>query len=325
MKRRAMLAGFGTAMTVGPCTVAAQQQDRVWRIGWLANTPLTIRDSQNYWEAFRVELQRLGWIERKNVIFELRFASGVAERYPALARELIESGVDVIVAASGDSASLAARDSTKTIPVVFITSPDPLGAGLVATLARPGGNLTGIASMSRDLIGKRMEMLKDAFPSATRIGYLTSFARTPFYDDAARAAAALGLQLVPVTLAAADSLAGAISGQSNIDAWFVAETTLFLARREEITSAFAALRRPVMYSNSVFVRAGGLISYGADFFDQSRRGAHFVDRILRGARPADIPVEQPVKLELAVNLRTARAQGLTIPPSVLARADEVVE
>ncbi len=253
----------------------------------------------------------------------MRFADGVADRYAGFVRELIDGGVDVIVATGGVRAPLAARDATSTIPIVFTAVPDPVAEKLVASLARPGGNVTGLATMSTELIGKRLEMLRDAFPNVQRIAYLTTGA--PWAANTADVAAGLGLQWNPVEVARLEDLPGAIAARNNVDAWFIEEHTLTIAWRNQIAALLATQRKPAMYPMTMFVESGGLIAYGVDFITQGRRAAWYVDKILRGASPAMLPVERPNTFELAVNLRAARSQGLTIPPSVLVRADVVIE
>lgn len=256
--------------------------------------------------------------------FELADSDGEFDRLPAVARELVGRRVDLIVVAGG-LAALSVRDATKTIPVVFVGGADPLGQGLVASLARPGGNLTGLSNMSNELIAKRLQLLMEITPGATRVAYLTYAPGAGGFDgEAARAAAALGLQWHVVSVARQPDLAAAIAGYTGADTWYVGDSILIFPR-DQVPSLLAAHRKPAIYPVNAFARAGGLLSYGANTFALWRRSASCVDRILRGAHPADIPVEQPRHFELTVNMATARAQGITVPLSLLLRADEVIE
>ena len=323
MRRRNLATTIG-GMFALPLAALAQQHGKVRRIGLLSNNPWTDQYALGFWAEFRSELERFGWKEGRDVVFELASSDGVFERLPAVARELVGRGVGLIVVAGG-LAALAVRDATRTIPVVFVGAADPLGTGLVDSLARPGGNLTGLANLSFELIPKRLQLLVEVANGARRIAYLTTkTGGAAFDEEAARVAAALGLQWSPVKVSDEGELAATITEKIDVDAWYVGDPILTLAR-EKVVSAFAALRKPVIYPNSGYVRLGGLLSYGANAYAISRRAAWFTDRILRGTKPADLPVEQPAVLELQVNLRTAQAQGITIPQSVLHRADEVID
>lgn len=324
MRRRGLLAIAGAASLMLPRVARAQAPGKISHIGLLSNDAHTSRNAQAAWGAFREELQRLGWAENRTVAFELADSDGEFDRLPAVARELVGRQVDLIVVAGG-LASLAVRDATKTIPVVFVGGTDPLGLGLVASLARPGGNLTGLSNMSNELIVKRLQLLMEIAPDARRFAYLTYASGAGSFDDeAARAASALGLQWHVVSVARQPDLTAAITGHTGAEAWYVGDSTLIFPR-EQVPSLLATHRKPAVYPNNTFARAGGLLSYGANTFALWRRAASYVDRILRGARPADIPVEQPSHLELVVNMATARAQGIALPHSVLLRADEVIE
>ena len=322
MKRRAFLAAVGVALAA-PRLGRAQQSGKVYRIGWLGNSKLDSPEAIRIWDAFRLELQRWGWSEGRNITFVHRFADGVLERHPQLARELVELKVDLIMTTSGTGAA-AAKNASGTIPVVFAFVPNAVELGLVASLARPGGNLTGLQTSGVELVGKRLELLKEAFPRISRIGYLAVPASL-YNQEASRAAEKLGVQLLSAKVERAEDLSAAFAAPMRADAWFIGEAILYFAKRKTIVEAIATLRRPAMYSSTLFVDVGGLMAYSADQVDQIRRAAGLVDKILRGAKPADLPIEQPTRFELAINLKTARQLGITIPPSFLARADRVIE
>ena len=300
--------------------VLAQPPVRIKRIGWLGNSAPVTPEAAAVVDAFRLELQRLGWTEGRNVEFERRYAEGVVDRLPRFARELIEHNVDVIFA-TGIGAR-AAKEATETIPIVFAAVPDPVGTGLVASLARPGGNLTGLSSQSPELVGKRLQLLKETAPRIRRVAYLTD--QTDSNPELRQAAAVLGVELLPAKAQRAEDLVGAFAAGKRADAWFVPDRAMHFAERKAIVELVAMQRKPAIYPHTVFVEAGGLMSYAVDLKDQYRRAAGFVDQVLRGAKPADLPVQQPVKFEFVINLKTARALGLKIPQTVLLRADEVI-
>jgi putative ABC transport system substrate-binding protein len=319
--RRRVAVGCAAAL-VSRQLALAQQPGKVYRIGWLGNSPPVTPEALAIWDAFRLELLRCGWSEGRDVVFERRFAEGAADRFPRLARELIEQKVDVIVATSGNAA-FAAKKATDTIPIVFASVPRPVEQGLVASLARPGGNLTGLATQSFELEGKRLQLLKEAFPRIVRVAVLT--AELDQTEELRRAAAALGIELLSVKAQRAEDLVGAVAAGTHAEAWFVADHALYFARRKTVVEHITLQRKPAIYPHIVYVEAGGLMAYAVELKDQFRRAAVFVDKILRGAKPADLPVEQPTKFEFVINLKTAKALGLTIPQSVLLRADEVIQ
>ena len=324
MRRRELIAFLSGTAAAWPLTASAQQERKSYRIGWLGNTRLNTLGSNLAWDGFRRELERRGWTEGRNVSFDLRFAAGLPQRFPQLARELVELKVDLIVATSGPAAR-AAKTATETIPIVFVAVPDPIGQNLVASLARPGGNLTGLTSLTDELIGKRLELLVEAFPTVTQIAYLPDSKQAD--EQTNRAAVALGLHLISANMQRIEieDLRVAIAELTQADAWFVGDHISYYSNREALVALINAQRKPAMYPSSVFVRSGGLISYSVNQLDQFVHAARFVDRILRGAKPADLPVEQPTKFELVVNLKTAKELGLAIAGSILARADEVIE
>jgi putative tryptophan/tyrosine transport system substrate-binding protein len=321
--RRHLLAATLLGLLAAPGSAFAQPKDRLIRIGWLGNTEGGTPQARAIREALLDELQRRGWIQGRNLLIEFRYADGLSDRFPVHARELVDQKVDLIVAVGGNGAD-AAKQVTKTIPVVFVSVPAPVEQGLVDSLARPGGNLTGLSTQSHEIIGKRLGLLKEAFPRTTRVAVLGvgSAVQTELIN---LAAADLSLQLMHTPAEHADELAKVIAAQSAADAWFITDSQLHFAHRKTIVDAIARQRKPAIYPMGAFVAAGGLMSYSLDLKDQFRRAGEMVDRILRGAKPADIPVEQPIKFALAFNLTTARAQGLTIPQSLLLRAEEVIE
>ena len=320
-RRRLLAATLGLLAAPGPAF--AQPKDRLVRIGWLGNTEGGTPQARAIRAALIDELQRRGWVQGRNLVIEFRFAEGVLDRYPVHARELIERQVDLIVAVTALGA-VAAAQATRTIPVVFVSVSAPVEQGLVSSLARPGGNLTGLSTQSDELIGKRLELLKEASPRSTRVALLGT-ASAAQVELANMAAKALGLQLLLVQAAHVDELAPAIAALPQADAWFINESQMHFAHRKTIVELIARQRKPAIYPVSTFVEEGGLMSYSVDQKDQFRRAGEIVDRILRGARPADIPVEQPTKFSLALNQTTAKALGLTIPQSLLLRADEVIQ
>ena len=310
--------------------VRAQTPDRTYRIGVLGAVRLDTPVAARVWDAFRLELQRRGWFEGRNIAFDHRSADGDDERWPGLAQELIERRVDLIVVAAGTGA-LAVKAATRTIPVVFTIVPDPVGQGVVANLARPGGNLTGVGSMSLELAGKRLELLKETFPRIARVALLpyanesTDTVHRAANLDVARAARSLGLQLLPARVQRADDLERAVGALHDADAWYVQDDILYVQYTAAVLRLLAAQRKPAIFAQTFYVEAGGLMSYAVDLPDQFRRAAIYVDRILRGARPADLPVELPRRFELSYNLQTAKAFGLTIPALMLRRADKLFE
>jgi putative ABC transport system substrate-binding protein len=308
--------------------VEAQQTGKIFRIGYLDAG--TASGSAVLVEAFRQELRKLGWIEGKNIIIEYRFAAQKSERRPELAAELVRLKVDLIVVDAGPSA-LAAKGATSTIPIVMTIVADPVGFDLVASLARPGGNVTGNASLSPELITKRLEILKDAVPKLARVGLLrlpTSITTEIQLKELKPTALALKLRLDEIeTQADAKSLEKAFQTvkEKRVGAIITTASRPFFAERKRIVELAIKYRLPAIYFQKEFVDEGGLMSYGADYADLYRRSACYVDKTLKGAKPADLPVEQPKKFEFIVNLKAANQIGLTIPPNVLYRADKVIK
>src|SRR5712691_1197287 len=280
-------------------------------------------------DAFRQGLRDLGYVEGQNIAIEYRFADGRLGRLPELAAELVRLKVDVIVT-PGTPASMAAKKATSTIPIVFAGVADAVGAGLVATLARPGGNVTGLTSISAELGGKRLELLKVVAPKASRVAVLYNPAdrsNVLVLKELQESAPALGLTLHPLAVRGPGEFEGAFAAMTRerVHALFGAAGVLTFEHRKAIVDLAARSRVPAMWGERQFVEAGGLMSYAVNFYDEVRRAAAYVDKILRGARPADLPVERPTQFELVINLKTAKALGLKIPPSLLARADRIIE
>jgi putative tryptophan/tyrosine transport system substrate-binding protein len=309
-------------------TADAQQTGKVPRIGFLDSS--TASGTAGLLEAFRQEMRKLGWIEGKNITIEYRFAEQKSERLPELAADLVRLNVDLIVTTGGPQA-LAAKKATTTIPIVMASGGDPVGAGLVASLARPGGNVTGLSSLG-ELNTKRLEILKDAVPKLGRVGLLRlpggGIADELQLKDLRPAAQALKLKLEEIeTQPDAKGLASALqtAKQKQVNAIMMIPTRPFFAERKRIVELAGKHQLPAIYPQKEFVDEGGLMSYGADQAESYRRVAYYVDRILKGAKPADLPVEQPTKFELVINLKTAKQIGLTIPPELLARANRLIK
>jgi putative ABC transport system substrate-binding protein len=302
----------------------AQQTGKVSRIGFLDNS--TASSIAIFLEAFRQELSKLGWIEAKNVTIEYRFAEQKNERLPELAAELVRLKVDLIVT-SGGTPPLAAKGATTTIPIVMTQSTDPVGEGLVASLARPGGNVTGFSTLAPELNTKRLEVLKDAVPRLSRVGLL----RTPTslqWKEIGPAALALKLKLEEID--AQPDRKGLESffqtaKQKQVGAIMTPAGRRFFVERKRIVELAGKYRLPAIYPQKEYVDEGGLMSYGTDFIDRYRRAAVYVDKILKGAKPADLPVQQATKFEFVINLKAAKQIGLTIPVRVLERANQVIK
>lgn len=300
---------------------------RIARIGRLS--PLSAEADAPNLEAFRKGLRELGWVEGRDFAIEARFAAGQPERLSELASQLARQPVDVILVGSSQGA-LAAKKATSTIPIVMVTTGDPLDVGLVASLAHPGGNLTGVTGLGPALSGKRLELLKEAVPGIKRVAILTnptSAYTAPFMREREGMARALGmhLQVLEANAPAKFERAFAAMAAERAEALMVLTDVMFVTERKRIVEWAARRRIPAVYGEREFVGAGGLMFYGAGLSDMYHRAAFYADRILKGTKPADLPIEQPTKLELVINVRTARTLGLTIPPSVLARADQIVE
>jgi putative tryptophan/tyrosine transport system substrate-binding protein len=326
LRRREFILAFGGAAVAWPLAARAQQAAKPPTIGLLgANTP----SAESQWvAAFVQRLRELGWIEGRTVAIEYRWAEARAERAAEIAAEFVRLKVGVIVTYATTPA-LAAKNATSVIPIVLATSGDPLGTGLVTSLARPGGNVTGSSLQQTDLAGKRLELLRELVPDLRTLAILANVGSPNAVLDMREvraAAGTLGLEVIQFEIRRAEDIAPgfeALKGRAN--ALFIATDPLLFTNRARIHTLAMSARLPAIYPYREYVDAGGLISYGANFPDMFRRAADLVDKILRGAKPGDIPVEQPTKFDLVINLTTAKALGLTIPESLLLRADEVIE
>jgi putative ABC transport system substrate-binding protein len=327
MKKTGLLSILFVVVLLAVADIAeAQQQAKVPRIGWLASgsasgiAPLT--------DAFRQGLRQLGYVDGKNIIIEFRYAEGKFNRLPDLAADIVRLKLDVILVANA-SAIDAAKRATATIPIVMVGPGDPVSLGFIASLARPGGNVTGLSLLATELAGKRLELLKEAFPKIFRVAVLR--ATGPEQEQQMReieiAAQMLGIQIQSVHVQSPDDFENGFSTitKGRPDALLIVRSSLIRIHATRITAFTEKRRLPTMYDDKLFVENGGLMSYGTNTLDFYRRAATYVDKILKGAKPADLPVEQPMNFELVINLKTAKQIGVTIPPNVLARADKVIK
>ena len=329
MDRRTFISTVGAGILIAPVGGAAQQSGKVPRIGFLSPSSPSDPRTQRFREAFRQGLLALGWVEGQNIAIEYRWAEERTERLADLASELVSLKVDVIVAAT-TPAIQPMKQATRTIPIVMAVAADPVATGFVANIARPGGNITGLSMMAPGLLGKQMQLLKEVVPKISRVALLwnpANVSNTPQLPHVQDAARALAVRLQPLEA----------RGPGDIDSAFVAMTreragavivlvdSMFVAHRTRIAGLAAKSRLPAVYGLTDHAEAGGLMAYGPNVADLYRRAAAYVDKILKGAKPADLPVEEPTKFELVINLKTAKALGLTIPPSVLVRSDQVIE
>ncbi len=305
----------------------AQQAGKVYRIGVLERISPAL-NAANF-DAFRQGLQELGYVEGRNLVIEYRSADGRPERFPDLATELVHLNVDLILT-RGTPATLAAKKATGTLPVVMAASGDPVGAGVVASLARPGGNVTGLSAVVADLMGKRLELLREVLPAVSQIAAILNMSNPAIvleWKELEMAAQRLGVQLQLLDVRTPEDLERAFDAsiRQHVGALVVGIDDLTQMHKRVIVELAAKHWLPAIYASREFVDAGGLITYGVSYPHLYHRAAGFVDKILRGAKPADLPIEQPMKFELVINLKTAQALGLTIPPIVLFRADEVIQ
>jgi putative ABC transport system substrate-binding protein len=315
------------SVLLAPCFPAeAQPAKKVFRIGLLA--PFSASSGTARRDAFLQGLHELGYVEGKNIAIEYRYTEGELDRLPDLAAELVRLNVDVIVTAAISSVR-AAKKATATIPIVFASVGDAVDSGLVSSLARPGGNATGLTFLAPELDGKRLELLKEAFPKITRVAFLwrVPSARADLFKEAEAVAKTLGLRLQSVGVKGLDDFESAFRAAKSggADALLVITSPLFNTHHARIIDLAAKNRLPAIYPSTGFVEEGGLMSYGADILDNWRRAATYVDKILKGANPGDLPVERPKKFEFVINLKAAKQIGVTIPPNVLARADKVIK
>ena len=325
MKRAAVPSILVVVVLLAVAVIAeTQQQAKVSKIGWLS-----ARATSNSGQEVIVRMLRdLGYVEGKNIAFEYRYANNQLDRFPALADELVRLKVDVLLT-PGTPGALAFKNATKTIPILFLDVTDPVAAGLVDSLARPGGNITGFSSIEAVLAGKRLELLKETVPKISRVAVLWNPhdpSSAQQWKESQVAARELGLQLHSMEVGSADQFESAFkkANQVRSSALFVISSALAFSNQNRIADLATKYRLPAIYTRGDFVDSGGLISYGSDQAERLRRAAAMVDKILKGTKPADIPVEQPTKFELVINLKAAKQIGVTIPPNVLARADKVI-
>jgi putative ABC transport system substrate-binding protein len=326
-----LISTLALGLLAGPLPADAQQGGKVYRIGYIRSGSGPFTTSPGYM-GLRQGLRELGYIEGQNLVIEYRWAEGEHERLPDLAAELVRLKVDVIVTSSAPPAIRAAQRATRTIPIVMTgSSDDPVKAGFVVSLARPGGNITGLTNLQTELQPKRLELLKEAFPRISRVAILWHGHRTQHQKQAMReieaVGQALGIQIQLLDVGSLDEFERAFSAISREapDALLVSTSSIIIDHRARIAEFAAKRRLPTMYAQSRFLDAGGLMSYEMDKKDLGRRAATYVDKILKGAKPADLPVEQPTKFDFVINLKTAKALGLTIPPEVLFQATKVIK
>ena len=329
MRRREFITLLGGAAAVWPFTARAQQGERMRRIGVLMPIAADDPEGQTRIAAFQQGLQQLGWTDGRNVRIETRWSRGNADDIRKYAAELATLSPDVILA-TGSNTMGPLLQATRAVPIVFVTVPDPVGAGFVDSLARPGGNATGFTAFEYGLSGKWLELLKEIAPGVTRAAVIRDPAITAGIGQFAAiqsVAPSVGVEVSPVNVRDAGEIDRAITAfaRSSNGGLIVTGSALAVAHRDLIVVLAARHKLPAVYNQRLFVTSGGLISYGADFIDQYRRAAGYVDRILKGEKPADLPVQVPTKYELVINLKTAKALGLTIPPTLLTQADEVIE
>jgi putative tryptophan/tyrosine transport system substrate-binding protein len=312
-----------------PLSTEAQQAGKPFRIGFLAFGLKPGAGSDPLFDVFLQALRDLGYVEGRNVVLEVRYAEGRNERFPSLAAELVNLKVDVLVAQS-TPAAIAAKQASSSIPIVMVVVGDPLGAKLIESLAHPGGNVSGLSLIAPELSAKRLDLFKQTLPKLSRVTVLWNSANVGMrlrVQETERAAPALGVTLQSVTVQSPDDFDGVFAAMSKDrpESLLVMADTVTASNSRRVVEFAARNRVPAIYEARNFVDAGGLMSYGLDFVDHYRRAAYYVDKVLKGVRPADLPVEQPTKFELVINLKSAKALGLTIPQSLLLRADQVIE
>jgi len=324
--RRELLAALGGAAAAWPLAARAQQAGKPPTIGFLGQT--TLSGGSEWVAAFVQRLHELGWNEGRTIAIEYRWAEGREERFAEIAAEIVRLRVDVIVT-SGTPQVLAVKQATSVIPIVFATAGDPVGTGVVASLARPGGNVTGLSVQHSDLAGKRLELLREVVPGLRRVAIIGNFGNPAIMLDLSEVQAAartLGLEVATLDIRHAQDIVPAFEAlKGRSEALYVCTDALINTNRIRINILAVGARLPTMHGSRDYVEAGGLMSLGANFPDQFRRAADYVDKILRGTKPGNIPVEQPTKFDLVINLTTAKALGLAIPETFLARADEIIE
>jgi putative ABC transport system substrate-binding protein len=327
--RRAFIGALTGGLGAPLAGEAQQAGKRVPRVGLLAPGSGSDPLAQPYVEVFRQGLRELGYVEDQSIVIAYRWAEGKYERLPDLAAELARLKVDVIVAV-GTVGAQAAKQATQTIPIVMTNVDDPVATGLVVSVARPGGNITGLSINSHELVGKQLGLLREVVPKVSRVAVLwnpANLANAPQLREAEVAAGALGVRLLPLAVQSPGDIDRAFAAmrEDRVGALLVLLDSMLLVQRDRIADLAAKNRLPAAYGLRWHAEAGGLMAYGANLLDMVRRAVSYVDRILKGAKPADLPIEQPTKFELVINLKTAKALGLTIPPSLLQRADQVIE
>jgi putative ABC transport system substrate-binding protein len=325
--RKTVISFALTALFLALCRpVEAQQPTKIPRIGYL--TAAFLSANQARIEAFRQGLRELGYVEGKNIVIEYRSAEGKRDRLPALAAELVRIKVDIIVT-TGPTSTRPAKEATVTIPIVMAFDSDPVGMGFVASLARPGGNITGLSTLAPEISGKQLELLREIVPKLSRVAILrtsTVQSTAPSLKEIEPAAVAFGVQLQYLNVRTAKDIEGAFRAASKerADAVLVLSSLVLNSHRKQVVDLAVKSRLPAIYPLTEYTEVGGLVYYGANTPDLFRRAATYADKILKGAKPADLPVEQPIKFEFIINLKAAKQIGLTIPPNVLARADRVI-
>jgi len=327
MQRREFITLLSGIVAAWPLAARAQQPAKIPRIGFLGNSTATME--ANLIGPLRDGLRELGYEEGRNVIIEFRWADGKYDQFPALVAELLAAKVDVIITA-GTPATLAIKKATSTVPLVFIAVGDPVGTGVVPNLGRPGGNITGLSSIAPDLEGKRLELLREVVPKLSHVAFFLNPANafhTASMRQARVAAQSLGIKLQPMEVNKSEQLDGAFASivKERPDALLILADRVFLHNRKRMMEFAIQQRLPSVNAYRELVEAGGLISYGPSYEDMHRRAAVYVDKILKGTKPADLPIEQPTKFTLLINLKTAKTLGLTVPPTLVARADELIE
>ena len=326
--RRAFIRTIAGGLLGVRAIAGAQQPGKVYRLGYLSQP--TRESVAQVLEAFLNKLRELGWVDGRNLIIEYRWAEGDAERLPRLAADLVRAKVDVIVAPAG-AAAIAAKKATSTIPIVMIFAIDPVELGLVTNLRKPGGNVTGTTfAVSREIYGKQLQLLKEAVPNASRVALLENPADPGWsiqHGEVEAAAQAMGLRLQRTTARGPEEFDAAFAamGREQANALYVSSSSLWIVHRKQLAELALKYRLPTMFNYREMVEAGGLMAYAVNMSDFIGRAAVYVDKILRGANPADLPIEQPTKFELVINLKTARALGLTLPVSLVQRADDVIQ
>ena len=326
-RRESIIAVVALGAAAGPIASFAQQQSKVWRVGFLS--PVSASSSSQNTDAFLKGMQELGYVEGKNLVIEWRFADGEFERLPGLAADLVQLKMDVIVAAASPAIG-AAQKTTTTIPIVMATTGDPVGSGFVKSLARPGGNITGLSSLGGDIGPKLFELLRSVLPKLSRVAVLVTRTSTTYRaisESVQAAAQKAGVKTITAEASSPQEVENAFStmARENADAVIVGASSFFALQRRQVAELALKYRMPSMFGNPVNVEAGGLMSYGYKVTDNYQRAAIYVDKLLKGAKPGDLPIEQPVTLELVINLKTAKALGLTMPQRILLLADEVIQ